>query len=285
MVAKRMLEVVTFAMVVITSQQPALSQLDGDHFQRAMEFRLDGFIDAAIAEYIRGLEINPDSVDGHVQLGLVLLEEKGDIDGAISEFVTALSIDPTCNFCQQRLDEALEHRNSKSADQVSRGNNFYSAGQLGRAAAAYRIAICLDPNDAVAHNSLAWTLYRLGVLEEGLAEVDQALKISPGNPEFVNTLACLLFDKGDIEGALSNWQRAIALSKQPNAADYYGLAIGHLDKKDSRGAVRYFSKAVTIDPKYMDSAYIRDRVGMSIKAVSHHDELLRLTNKTVPLSK
>src|SRR3990167_5315945 len=112
MAMKRMLAVVSLAMLSIAPAQPAFSQSAEEHFQRAMGFRLDGFMDAAVAEYLRGLEVNPDSVDGHVQLGLVLIEEKGDVDGAISEFVTALSVDPTCTFCQQRLNEALEYRNS-----------------------------------------------------------------------------------------------------------------------------------------------------------------------------
>jgi len=247
-----------------------------DHFRSALELRFRGNTDAAMAEYRRGLESDPGSVDGHVQLGVLLLDEKGDIDAAISEFVTALAIDPACKFCQLRLNEALERKNSKAADQVQRGNQLYAAGEIGRAAAAYRIAALIDPDDAVAHNSLAWTLYRLGDLDQGLKEINQALTLKPSDPEFVNTLACLQFDRGEVDKAIGTWRRAIKLSKTPAAADLYGLAVGFLSKGDTASAARYFAEATRIDPKYRDAQYVRDRVGMSVHALANHDKLLSL---------
>jgi tetratricopeptide (TPR) repeat protein len=206
-----------------------------------------------------------------------LLEEKGDVDGAISEFMTALGLDHNCSSCQLHLSDALDKKNSTSSDQILSGNSFYSSGQLPRAAAAYRIAIHISPDDAVAHNSLAWTLYRLGDVEEGMDEINIALKLRPDDPEFVNTLACLYYEKGDLNGAIATWKKAIEKSKKPGAADLYGLAVGMLDKGDEKKASIYFNQAIEADPKYKDLFYVTNRVGMSVKAVSYHDRLLKLT--------
>lgn len=265
-------------MALPCAQHASMAASAQEHFGRALRYRFLGRTDAAIAEYERGLERDPDSVEGHAQLGTLLLEEKGDVDGAISQLMTALSIDPQCKFCQTRLQEALDHKNGKAADEITRGNQLYSAGQLNRALGAYRIALHIEPSNAIAHNSLAWTLYRLGELDEGMAEVREALRLKPNDPEFVNTLACLLFDRGDVNGAITEWKRALSLSKTPNPADLYGMAIGMLAKGDQAGAVRYFNEAIKIDPKYADATYVRDRIGMSVRALATHDKLLSLAN-------
>lgn len=253
---------------------------EGDrHFDRALDYQLAGNSDAAVAEYRKGLQLNPNSVDGHSRLGILLLEEQGDLDGAVSEFVTALGIDPHSAFCQQRLNEAVDRMNSTAEDNITRGNEFYRDGQLNRASAAYRVAIYVAPGNAEARNSLGWTLYRLGKLDEAMDEVKQALTLKTDDPEYINTLACILFDQGNLDGAMANWQKAIAKSKKANPADLYGLAIGFLSKGDTGLAAAKFKEAVKSDPNYMDAAYLRDKIGMSAHALATHDKLVTLIGK------
>jgi tetratricopeptide (TPR) repeat protein len=249
------------------------------HLQRAMRLQIAGDTNGAIAEYKRALEIKPNSVDGHMKLGELLLDEVGDLDGAISEYVTALSLDPACLFCQMHLDEAVEIKNSSAADSIQRGNDYYRSNELNRAIACYRIACAIDPNNADAHNSLAWTLYRAGKLSEGLLEVQEALRLKAEEPEYVNTLACILFDKGDIQEAIASWHKAISLSKRANPADLYGLAIGSLSIGDTKAAVDNFKEAIKADPNYADANYLRDKIGLSIRALASHDKLVLLSSQ------
>lgn len=247
------------------------------HFERALKYQFAGDPQAAIEEYRRGLQNVPDSVDGHTRLGTLLLDEQGDVDAAISEFVTALSIDPDCRFCQSRLDEAVSRKNAGAKDNVNRGNEFYRSGQLTRAGAAYRIATMADPGDAEARNCLAWTLYRLNRLDEGLYEVNTALKLKPDDAEYVNTLACIQYDMGDSDAAISSFKKAIAKSKTPNPADLYGLAIAYLSKQDQALAIKNFQDAIKADPSYANAAYIRDKIGMSVHALASHEKLVLLS--------
>lgn len=249
------------------------------HFERALQYQFAGDHQAAIEEYKRGLQGHPDSVDGHTRLGALLLDEQGDVDGAISEFVTALSVDPDCRFCQSRLDEAVSRKNAGAKENVTRGNELYRSGQLGRAAAAYRIATMADPADSEARNCLAWTLYRIGKLDEGLYEVNAALKLKPEDGEYINTLACIQFDMGENDAAVSSYKKAIAKSKTPNPADLYGLAIAYLAKGDQTSALKNFQEAIKSDPSYTSAAYIRDKIGMSVHALAAHDKLLSLVEK------
>lgn len=247
------------------------------HFQQATRYEFSGDVDAAFLELARGLEECPDSAEGHTRLGILLLEEKGNIDAAISEFLTALSIEPGNSFCQARLDQAVRRKNESCRDGIARGNDLYRTGQLRRSAAAYRLAVSADAKDAEARNCLAWTLYRIGKLEEAMQEVQMALKLKPDEPEYVNTLACVQFDQGNVDTAMANWNKAIARSKTPNPADLYGLAIGYLSKGDKPSAIKNFKEAVKSDSNYLDSVYLRDKVGMSIHALAMHAKLLDLS--------
>ncbi len=260
-------------------QEPAHADAADFHFQQAMKYEFSGNIDEAVAEYRRGLQSSPLSVDGHTRLGTLLLDEEGDLDGAISEFVTALTIDPDSRFCQARLDEAIARKNASVRDSINRGNDLYRAGQLKRSAAAYRIAVASDPQNAEARNCLSWTLYRIGKLEEALQEVNMALKIKPDEAEYVNTLACIQYDQGDVDQAISSWKKAISKSKSPNPADLYGLAIGFLSKGDQNNAIKNFKEAVKSDANYTNSKYLRDRIGLSVHALATHEKLMDMSGE------
>lgn len=259
---------------------------EGDyHFGRAMQYEMAGNVDAAMAEYRRGLKQSPDSVDGHTRLGTLLLDEEGDVDGAISQFITALTIDPRCNFCQSRLDEAVVRKNASVREGINRGNDFYRAGQLARSAAAYRIAIQAAPEDAEARNCLAWTLYRMGKLDDALTEVKEALRLKPEEPEYVNTLACVQFDSGNVDQAIASFKKAILKSKNPNPADFYGLAISFLSKGDETNSVKNFKEAVKSDPNYTNASYLRDKIGMSVHTLALHDKLVSISGNLEELLK
>lgn len=255
------------------------------HLEKALHYNLEGNVDGAIFELKRAIQIEPNCLEAHANLGDLLLNEVGDVDGAISEDVTALGIDPQSAFCQQQLDEAVAASKSSVDENLDRANRFYRAGALVRAAAAFRVACYVDPESAEAHNSLSWTLYRLGKLDEALVEVNTALRLKPDEPEYINTLACILYDKGKTDEAIKQFQLAIAKSTTVNPADLYGLAVGLLSRGDSQRAVEKFKQAIKEDPNYADATYLRDRIGMSVNTLASHEELLTLSGaKDVPPS-
>lgn len=263
--------------VSVLSGLVALAQSADDHFQSAYQLRFNGDTKDAVDELRKGLELNPSSINAHLQLAELLAEESGDIDASISELVTALGIDPDCKACQMQLDRYLEIRNSGSEEQIARGNRYYSVGDLKRAIAAYRIAANLDSSNATAYNSLAWALYRLGALDEAMSEVLKALSLKPDDPEYINTLGSIELDKGAVSQAAVHFRKAIASAKTtPSPADLYGLAVIALDRGAKGEATRYLKSALAIDPLYADLVYLRDRIGMSPKTLSNHYRLLGL---------
>ena len=114
-------------------------------------------------EIRRALELNPNLVDGHLDLaGLLVVIRR--FDAAILECKRVLELDPlsasTCAWVgtwlgmSYRSDEAIE---------------------------LLRNAIELEPNSAIAHDNLGYNYVEKGMFEKGISEIKIATDISGGN--------------------------------------------------------------------------------------------------------
>lgn len=71
------------------------------------------------------------------------------------------------------------------------GAALTAGNQWGQAIDIYPEALRLAPDNANAHNSLGVALAATGRIEEGLAQTDQAVALSPNDPEIVKNRAWL----------------------------------------------------------------------------------------------
>ncbi len=128
------------------------------------------------------------------------------------------------------LDETQPQALWALARLVSRGQMFDGA----RAIAALERATELDPNYADAHGLLANVMNISGRAEEGLASIEQAMRLNPRYPFWY------LFVTGRSQYMLTNYQAAAdnfekALEKNPNVAwprQYLIAAYGQLERVD-----------------------------------------------------
>jgi Tfp pilus assembly protein PilF len=77
--------------------------------------------------------------------------------------------------------------------------------------AAYRKAVALNPDHALAHNNLAWALARAGRMKEALPEANRAADLSPWSPAILDTLAYVAAGLGKCPEALVLQRRAVEL--------------------------------------------------------------------------
>jgi Flp pilus assembly protein TadD len=77
-------------------------------------------------------------------------------------------------------------------------------------AALARHALDVDPENAVAHDVLGWTLFRDGQVKEGLAHLKRALELSPGDPDARRNAGRALHRLGKLEEAETSLRMAIA---------------------------------------------------------------------------
>ncbi|HTX60242.1 MAG TPA: sulfotransferase [Verrucomicrobiae bacterium] len=128
---------------------------------RGVGFQREGSLAAAMEEYRQALEIAPEFVEAHNNLG-TLLGAAGRCDEALSHFDRAISLDP------QRADL---HANRAIA--------LYLMGRLEEAEAGYRAALAIAPRNADALGHLGEILIERGELAQGRAALEGAIALAP----------------------------------------------------------------------------------------------------------
>jgi len=154
----------------------------------------------AAVSFEKALELDPNDVESHYNLGLILSETQPDpanLQKALDHFVRAIQLQP-------RFAEA----------HFSIGNVLYRAGKVDDAIVYFRNAVACDPRHARACNNLASLLGTKGEKEEPIKLYQQAINIDPNYIEAYRNLAEALLRNGNAPDATNVWRAA--LQKNPN---------------------------------------------------------------------
>jgi tetratricopeptide (TPR) repeat protein len=150
--------------------------LSDEHNSRGIELADRGWLDEAIREFRKAIDLDPDSAHAHDNLATVYAEKKLYRE-ALGEYLTALKLEP---------DSATAHYNLAC---------FLSTHGPEFAVAAYRQAIELDPEYPDAHLNLGLTYADHGRVEEAIAELQTAIELDPADAFPRHELAALLMDE------------------------------------------------------------------------------------------
>ena len=120
-----------------------------------------GKLDEAIAGLKKALELNPNYVEGHNNLGLIF-ERRGKLDDAIASYKRALEVKPDYPEAISNLSNALKNLN-----------------RLDDAVASHERALKLEPNSPRGHNNLGIALKGQGKLDKAVASYKRALELKP----------------------------------------------------------------------------------------------------------
>ena len=158
-----------------------------------------GQLDAAIVQYHKALECQPEYEDAYLSLGLAFAARK-QVNEAIAYYHRALEIRPDYPEVHVNLGAALAGR-----------------GWNKEAMLHYRKALQVKPNYAEAHIDLGAALAAEGRLDEALGHFQQALEIRPDYAEAHKRLGAALAAGGRIDEAIVHFQKAVDLT--PDSAD------------------------------------------------------------------
>jgi tetratricopeptide (TPR) repeat protein len=158
----------------------------------------DGKLEAAKAEYVEALRLNPQEVNAHSNLGIILAQQNR-FDEAIAQFHQALAIRPNFGRAVNNLAVAL-----------------YSEGHLDAALATYRQAEKINPYYPQIHFNLGHVLLQMGQVDEARTELEMALHTDPESVPALNDLGVVLLKQRHRNEAIAQFEKALVL--QPDNA-------------------------------------------------------------------
>ena len=191
----------------------------------------------AITHLTKAITINPKQPEAHIILGLTYMQSEQFDDAA------------------KALEEGIRE-NPKSADlHFNLGTVYDKLNRFDDVVRVMETAISLDPHHADALNYLGYSYAERGVkIDQALVLTKRAVALKPSNGYYVDSLAWALFKSGMVTEALTEIKRAVALAGDDpviyeHLGDIYAKQLNLSDARES------WLRALELDPsnnKLMD---------------------------------
>ncbi|NET26208.1 tetratricopeptide repeat protein [Okeania sp. SIO1I7] len=233
-----------------------------------------GKLQAALDSYKKALEIKPDFVQVHANLGTIFAQQQ-QWEKAIQYYRRAIAIKPEFAGAYRNLAKIYTQLNQSAAAaeclyQVLRlepgkataeeflytGNTLNENGQLEQAIACYQGAIQLKPQLVEASYKLGEILIHNGQWGEAVACYQRVISANPNNVEPYEKLADALLNQGQLESALQNYQKAKQLEpnkieiKQKIGGIYYRYGEVFQEQGKIEEAIKAYSQATENYPEF-----------------------------------
>ena len=186
-------------------------------------------LDEALTCFDKLITLKPDLAEAHYNRGNALLQ-LGKFEQCIASYNNALALRPT-------------HVSAL----INRGTTLLQLKQAQQALNDFDAALALSPGQVVAWTNRAEALRVLQHIQDALASCDRALSISPDNAHAWLVRAGIMKDAGLQTEALAACQRALEISPNfPEALTRLGERLAL--QGDVEGAVSCFDRALAIKP-------------------------------------
>lgn len=154
------------------------------------------------------------------------------------------------------VNKALELDNQLAKAYYIKGSIYREAGDTTRAISSLVTATEQDPKYTDAWLDLG-LIHAARKNPIALDYYNNALLADPGNETALYAKARLLQDVGKTDQAIKEYEEILAEDKSCQNC-YYNLGAIHLEiKKDPKKAVEFFTKAIEIDPNYVEAYFAR----------------------------
>ncbi len=197
--------------------------LSDQHNSRGIELADRGWLDEAIREFQKAIELDPRSAHAHDNLATVYSEKQLHRE-ALREYLTAIELEPDSATARYNLACFLATHGPEMAE------------------AEYQEAIQLDPKYPDAHLNLGLTYADRGKVPEAIKALEAAISLAPGDPFPRHELGTLLMDEGDTRAAIVQLREVTRL-EPANFEAWLDLGICYAQKGFYAEAERAYARA------------------------------------------
>jgi len=248
-----------------------------------LTFRQVGYWRDTMTLFTRTAAVTTDNYLAYSVLG-TRFAQKGDFDRAGSEIEKAMKfnvneIDVLYNIAKGltalgRTDEAIGYYNRILATAPGDTDTYIALammetdrGNFARAADIYRRGLEFNPVNGDLHGRLGTLFLQTGKVDEGIAELETAVKLKADSAIYGN-LGTALLSKGQTEKAKECYERAIRIDPA-NAEAHYNLGNIYLAMELPAEAAGEYAKAIRAKPDY-SKAY--GNLGVALSMLGKQDE-------------
>ncbi|MCL5961083.1 MAG: tetratricopeptide repeat protein [Chloroflexi bacterium] len=233
----------------------------------AVALKFSGQTEKALTTLERLVAEQPQYAAAYFELGL-LVEEVGRVEQALKLFTRAVELRD--NDLEYRLALAranrLVGRQGEAASIIRRllrkslrnpdvlqeaAKLAESQGKLPEAIETFQRAIKVEPRPRL-YRDLAHTLAKARRFEEALDAMRSALKIEPGNPDWVSEMGDICELRGVDDEAIEHYQKALKLDPlNPRFHRNLGVVFKRLGRYED--AMAELKRALELDPEYEEA--------------------------------
>jgi len=270
---------------------------DNKHVIKGDKLFFKGKVKEAKEEYKKALELESDNAVAWNNLGRCHVVFR-KLDKAIECYDKAIAIDPKYftavrnkKKAQQRLDKRKLKKEGYVRTFKNKGDEHLHKGAYGKALKFYNHILLENPNDALAWMNKGHALLRKGHplqalqalkkaedLDSGLSGNKDFKKLKKESSEFKERKATIYREKGDELTRAKQFEKAIKyyqLSLKEDSTMVQSLnnvGVAYVNLLLYKEALKYFDKAVAMDPGYAKAKTNRERC---LKLYTGHKKRLR----------
>jgi tetratricopeptide (TPR) repeat protein len=186
--------------------------------------------------YVKALRLNPNYVDAHNNLGVVLYQS-GKVEEAIAHFREALRLYPGNAFAHNNLGGALSNL----------GKNDEALVHLDQ-------AIQINPNYAEAYSNLGMALMRQGRMAEATKCFETSLRLNPQHPDTHHNLGNIAYAQDRFGDAEAHY-RATLRARPDSFETHHNLAMALAALGRTTEAFTEFDAALKLKPDFAPAQY------------------------------
>jgi tetratricopeptide (TPR) repeat protein len=153
----------------------------------------------------------------------------------------------TNSLAGSELWHSFQHNADQPMGQMQLGSFALARGDLATALRHYEFAVEWDPFSPPMRHEYAVVLSMSGRLNEAVAQLREAIRLSPDEAEFYYKLALALNETGDLQGALRALSDAVRINPS-HARAWYNLGLARVGVSDVSGAIEALLRAETLAP-------------------------------------
>lgn len=191
---------------------------------------------------MRAIELNAQSVEAHVSLGVVRQLYDWDWQGAETEFKYALQLNPNYVTTYRYY-----------------GTLLLSLRRFDEALAMFKQGLRLDPLSPLLKTYQAMAYWSAGNLDAAIEQCRNALEIEPDLQPALGFLGIAYLQKGELDAALASLQKQCAVQRVPialaNLAHAYGIAGQQIEARKILAELEEQAKQHSVLPLYFALIY------------------------------